>query len=230
MLALLAERSRVPLPRVVLASPGLLLMEEVPGTPGGGAEEHAAELIAELHAVTSPDGRYGLEIDGLIGPLAQLNRWSASWVEFWRDSRLAPMWSEAAKEGSLPPGEVRRLERLAARLGELVPDRPPASLMHGDIWGGNVLTRAGRITGFLDPAPYYGHAEVELAFITLFSTFGGPFFSRYRELRGTKEREWREFMGVRRHLYNIYPLLVHVRLFGAGYLGELRGALDAIGF
>lgn len=229
MLSLLAERSRIPLPRVVHALPGLLLMEELPGTPGGGAEEHAAELIAELHAVTSPDGRYGLEFDGLIGPLAQPNRRSASWVEFWRDSRLAPMCAGAAREGALQQGEVRRLERLAARLGDLIPDRPPASLMHGDIWGGNVLTRAGRVTGFLDPAPYYGHAEVELAFITLFSTFGGVFFGRYRERTGSTQAEWREFMNVRRHLYNVYPLLVHLRLFGGAYLGELRGALDAIG-
>ena len=83
------------------------------------------------------------------------------------------------------------------------------------MWGGNVLTREGRIAGFIDPAIYYADPEIELAFATLFGTFGDTFFARYREHRPLAPG----FFDVRRDLYNLYPLLVHVRLFGGGYVG-----------
>ncbi|MCC6677142.1 MAG: fructosamine kinase family protein [Phycisphaerales bacterium] len=230
-LELLARRSRLPVPAVIAAEPDLLLLEDMPGSSGllHTAEEDAARAIAGLHTVTSPDGRYGLDHDGLIGPLTQLNSTSSSWVEFFRDRRLLAMTEAAAGEGSLPLALAERLERIAARLSDLVPDHPPASLIHGDIWSGNVLALDGRVTAFLDPAPYHAHAEVELAFIGLFSTFGPGFFDRYHELRGTSGGERREFEARRRAVYNLYPLLVHVRIFGESYLPDLETTLRAAG-
>ena len=99
-------------------------------------------------------------------------------------------------------------------------DQP--SLIHGDVWTTNVLASSERITGFLDPAIYYADPEIELAFITLFNTFGRPFFQRYHELRPISTDFWE----IRRDLYNLYPLLVHVRLFGGGYVGAVEQILD----
>ncbi len=228
MLRFLAERSALPVPRVLAESPGLLILEDMPGGPGvgGAAEEHAAELLAALHGIASPDGRYGLEFDGLIGPLKQPNAWSTSWVEFFREHRLLHMTSAAEREGAITAGLARRLESLAERLGELIPDRPPCSLVHGDVWGGNVLCDGGRITAFLDPAVYYAHAEVELAFIELFSTFGSRFFERYRTVHGI-ETGYRE---TRRQVYNLYPLLVHARLFGGAYVGQVERIVRSLGY
>lgn len=230
-LALLARRSSLPIPRVIAAEPDLLILENMPGSPGGlhTAEEDAARLIAELHGVLSPDGTYGLDHDGFIGPLPQRNTPSASWVEFFRERRLLAMTRAAAEEAALPLGLAARLERLAGRLGEMIPDAPPPSLIHGDIWSGNVLAVPGRVTAFLDPAPYYAHAEVELAFITLFSTFGPAFLERYHHIRGTGSGDRAEFQRCRRPLYNLYPLLVHVRLYGSGYLGDLQSSLAILG-
>lgn len=228
LLQLLAARSVLPVPRVIHAAPDLLIMQDMPGGSSFDvrSERHAAELLAGLHATTSPDARYGLELDGFIGPLPQPNSPTGSWREFFRQRRLLHMTDAAAAEGALPARLASRLHRLAGSLNSLVPDRPPPSLIHGDIWSGNVLAQRGRITAFLDPAAHYAHAEVELAFITLFSTFGRVFFDRYHELRPIDPAFWTS----RRHLYNLCPLLVHVRIYGGSYLSQLDSTLATLGF
>jgi len=211
---------------VLHASPGLLAMEMLPGTSqfSPKAEEHAAELLEALHGVRGP--AFGFEVDTLIGGLPQPNPWTASWTDFFRDQRLLYMAAEARRAGNLPAGTHQRLEALAARLeGLIAPPRAPA-LLHGDVWTTNVLARGDQITGFLDPAVYYGHPEIELAFITLFNTFGDAFFRRYHELRPIEDG----FFERRRDLYNLYPLLLHVRLFCSGYVPPNEPLPAALGF
>lgn len=137
------------------------------------------------------------------------------------------MSDAAAREGVLPRRPRDRLNALRSRLGELVPDRPQASLVHGDIWSGNVISRDDRIAGFIDPAPHYAHAEIELAFITMFETFGPAFFDAYAERRGIEP----EFWARRRLVYLLYPLLTHIRIYrGGGYVGQLEEVLGELGF
>lgn len=231
MLDLLRERG-LPTPTVVAAEADLLVMEhvETDGSRGRGVEEHAAALLASLHANLSPDGRYGLGEANAIGSLPQANAWMDDWAGFFGERRLAPMLESARGVGAINDSLAARVESLMARLGELVPPRPPASLIHGDVWSGNVLTRGGRVAAFIDPAPYHAHAEVELAFITLFSTFGRAFFDRYAGRVGIEMFDSREFERSRRDLYNLYPLLVHCTLFGAGYAGQVDANLSRLGF
>jgi fructosamine-3-kinase len=226
MLGYLRSKSRLPVPRVLLARPDILVMEHVEsGDPiGATAERHAAELLAALHDIAAES--YGLERDTLIGGLPQPNAPSASWADFFRDRRLLHMAREALRAGRLPDALFARIEAFARDIGKFLsePDRP--SLIHGDMWGGNVLVRGGRIAAFVDPAIYYADPEIELAFSTLFSTFGDAFFARYAELRLIRPG----FFEVRRHIYNLYPLLVHVRLFGGGYVGAVAGTLARFGY
>jgi len=221
MLRYLAEHSALPVPLVIEATHDLLVMSFIPGAGGidAGAQKHAAELIAALHEVTGP--HFGLERHTLIGPLHQPNDPSDCWVDFFRDRRLLYLGRLAHDAGRLSDGTLRRLERLCAELEDWIQEPAAPSLLHGDLWGGNVLADRGRIAGFVDPAIYYGHPEVELAFSTLFSTFGEPFFRRYRELRPLAP----DFFEVRRDLYNLYPLLVHTHLFGGGYARSVDGIL-----
>lgn len=213
MLRYLAEQSHLPVPAVLHEAAGLLLLTDVPGQShfSAGAEVHAAELLADLHANSAP--AYGLAQDTLIGGLHQPNPWSDSWIAFFRDQRLLYMAGEAQRVGRLSDSLFERLTRFATQVERWLwePERP--SLLHGDIWTSNVLAVGDRITGFLDPAIYYGHPEVELAFITLFGTFAQPFFRRYQELRPIAPG----FFEERRDIYNLYPLLVHTRLFGGSY-------------
>jgi fructosamine-3-kinase len=124
----------------------------------------------------------------------------------------------------LPAALAERLRRLSHRLEEYLDEPAYPSLIHGDAWSGNVLAQGGRITGFLDPALYYADAEVKLAFITLFSTFGMPFFARHQALRPLRPG----FAG-RCDVYNLYPLLVHVHLFGGNYVASLETRLRRLG-
>jgi fructosamine-3-kinase len=221
MLRYLRENSDLPVPEVYHGSETLLLMQFVEGSNrfSDGAQRHAADLLAALHGISAD--AYGHEQDTLIGNLEQPNSPTESWVEFFRDQRLLYLAGVAHGAGRLPVEDLRKIERLAGKLDELIeePDRP--SLIHGDVWSGNVLAKGDRITGFLDPAIYYADPEVELAFISLFNSFGEPFFERYQEIRDIRPG----FFEMRRDLYNLYPLLVHVYFFGGGYLSSVRNTL-----
>jgi len=120
---------------------------------------------------------------------------------------------------------MTRLEKLAGRLGDWIDASAAPSLIHGDMWTGNVLCNHGRISGFVDPAIYYADAEIELAFSTMFGTFGDAFFGRYGEHRPLRPG----FFEERVDLYNLYPLLVHVRLFGGSYVGSVDRTLARFG-
>lgn len=225
MLRYLRERS-LPVPEVYHSSETLLLMEFVEGESrfSRGAERHAAELLAGLHATTTE--AYGHEEDTLIGSLPQPNPLTESWIGFFREHRLLYLAKTAHEAGRLPPEDLKRVERLAERLDGLIGEPKRPSLIHGDVWSGNVLAKDDRITAFLDPAIYHADPEAELAYITLFGTFGEEFFRRYAELREIRPG----FFEERRHVYNLYPLLVHVYFFGGHYVGSVESMLHRHGF
>jgi fructosamine-3-kinase len=225
MLRYLTEHSRLPVPAVLYSSDSLLLMEFVEGDSHftKAAQQHAAELLADLHNIRAP--QFGLESDTLIGGLHQPNPWTSSWLDFFRDQRLLYMANEAVREGRLPQKMLGRIEKFAARLDQWLEEPGHPALIHGDVWTTNVLATNGRITGFIDPAIYYADPEIELAFTTLFGTFGEPFFQHYSEIRPLRPG----FMEERRDIYNLYPLLVHVRLFGGSYVQSVDGVLRRFG-
>jgi fructosamine-3-kinase len=217
MLRHLRAHSPLPVPDVLLAGERLLVMDHVDNTGGltAAAQAHAAELLADLHA--RPVARYGFSRDTTIGPLPQPNPETDDWIAFFRDHRLLHMARAAYEEGELGSDLLHRIDKLAGRLPGLIGEPAPPALIHGDLWGGNVLVRDGRIAGLIDPAIYHADPEIELAFSTLFSTFGQPFFRRYEEIRPLRPG----FFEARRDLYNLYPLLVHVRVFGGSYVGTV---------
>jgi fructosamine-3-kinase len=225
MLRVLADAG-LPVPRVLQQSPGLLIMEHIRGESrfSPTAQRHAAELLAGLHGHTRTD--FGLERDTLIGGLRQPNSPAGSWIEFFRERRLLYMAHQAHAGGRLGDSTLSRVEALAADLPAFLrePDQP--SLIHGDVWTTNILAEGDRITGFLDPAVYHADPEIELAFITLFDTFGEPFFEAYHKRRPIRDG----FFEVRRDIYNLYPLLVHARLFGGAYESQVSGILSQLGY
>ena len=219
------KKAGLPVPEVIRADDDLLLMSWIDGGDAidESAQIHAADLLAALHGRTQAD--FGFDRATLIGGLDQPNPRTASWRSFFRDHRLLYMAGEARRVGNLPARAMARIETLAARIERWIEEPPAPSLIHGDMWGGNVLVKGGRIAGFVDPAIHYADAEIELAFSTLFSTFGDAFFRRYAEHRPIRPG----FFEERRDLLNLYPLLVHVRLFGGAYVQSVERTLAKFG-
>ncbi|TCO69310.1 fructosamine kinase family protein [Rhodovulum euryhalinum] len=212
MLAAMA-RAGVPCPAVIAVADDLLVMAHLDETRARAAGWAALGIaLARLHAVEGT--AYGWDEDYAFGAAALPNAACGDWPEFWAARRLLA-WPEA-----LPADIAARVDRLAARLPDLLPRRPPCALLHGDLWAGNVLFTAGG-AALIDPACYHGHAEVDLAMLHLFGRPGPDFAAAY----GPPETGWKDRRGV----YQLWPALVHLRLFGGGYRGMAEACLATVG-
>ena len=225
MLRYLAAKSSIPVPEVLFCQDDLLLLQFLPskGALDQAGQLDAADAVANLHRITQD--KFGFECDTVIGGLPQPNPLSESWPVFFRDARLCHMADKAVAERKLPVELRHRIDHLAERLETWINNSGSPALLHGDLWRGNILCADGRISGFIDPAIYFGDPEIELAFTTLFNTFGPVFFDRYREHHKIKPG----FFEERRDIYNLYPLLIHVRLFGGAYVGSVDQTLAKYG-
>lgn len=205
----------VPAPAVEAEHDGLLLLRHVENdrifSPAAWRDVGAA--VRRLHDSTGE--RFGWPADYALGTVALDNRPAADWPEFWSARRLV------ATAALLDRPWRDRVERLARRCGDLLPAAPPPALLHGDLWSGNILVDGGRLAALIDPACYHGHAEVDLAMLDLFV---GP-TDDFDEAYGPLETGWRE----RRPIYQLFPALVHLRLFGAGYAPLADRLLRAVG-
>lgn len=227
MLEDLANLSDLPVPTLWLRDPDLLVMDFVEGGHQFSTAHQASvgEMIAQLHQVRGE--RFGYPRDTVIGNLHQPNEEVGSWIAFFRDRRLIYMANQAHKAGGLPASTLIRIENFSSDIDRFIAEPCHPSLLHGDLWSGNVIAgENGKISAFIDPAIYYGHPEIELAFATLFGCFGEPFFDAYRNAAHLEP----DFFEVRRDIYNLYPLLVHARLFGASYVSDVERTLSYLGY
>ncbi len=194
-------------------APAFLVLEYVhAGKQGPRFQERLGNGLAMLHRGTHAP-RFGFLEDNYLGATPQMNGWLEDWVEFWRVRRLG-FQLELARRNGIGDGELSRLgDRLMDRLEEYLatPAESPC-LLHGDLWGGNVLADEKGEPVLVDPATYYGRREADLAMTMLFGGFGARFYSAYEEafpLASGSE--------VRLAIYKLYHLLNHLNLFGAGY-------------
>jgi fructosamine-3-kinase len=226
-LSWLAEAGALRLPEVVaVAAPDdpqqfLVLELVLTGAPGRDFDERLGQGLAALHRAGAP--AFGLDHDNFIGSLPQANAPAGSWPEFYRARRLEAQLRRAADNGRASSRMRQGFDRLFRALEELCgPAEPPARL-HGDLWGGNLLCDENGAPCLIDPAVYGGHREIDLAMMRLFGGFGGRVFEAYDEAwplaDGHQERV---------SLYQLYPLMVHVNLFGGSYVGSVEAALDRL--
>ncbi len=198
--------------------PAFIVMEWLGrGSNSTIAAEALGRGLAAQHRSTAEN--YGLDHDNFCGSNAQLNTPADNWATFFGERRLGYQLELAARRGRLPGKRQQRLEKLINQLDNWLPAQPPASLLHGDLWGGNWLVTDLGEPALIDPAVYYGHREVDLAFTELFGGFPAAFYRAYQSA-------WPLDPGYeeRKSLYNLYHLLNHLNLFGESY----GGGVDAI--
>lgn len=180
--------------------------------------EDFGNKLADLHQCGAD--RFGWHIDNHIGKLHQENSWYDEWVDFFIDCRLEPQIKLAVDHRLLSTKTIVQFENLYPKLVSIFPPEKPA-LIHGDLWSGNFMIGEDGCAVVYDPAVYYGHREIELAFTRLFGGFDDRFYQAYncsyKLSPGFEERE---------EIYNLYPLLVHVNLFGSSYLSGILRTLD----
>lgn len=222
-LALLRGTSTVRVPAVLAQQDDMLLLEWL--EPGSGDATAWAGLGRELAALHRCSGSWGGVPDNFIGALPQANGPARDWASFWAERRLQPQLRLAGAR--LGVEDRRRFDALLSRLEDLLGpgEAEGPSLLHGDLWSGNVHMLAAGGAALVDPASCYGHREVDLAMAELFGGFAPAFHAAYQEA-WPLAADWPR----RRAVYQLYYLLVHVNLFGSGYVPRTREALRAAGF
>ncbi len=173
--------------------------------------------LAKLHKHT--DKQFGLDHDNYIGSLHQHNNKHHAWNGFFREERLERQVKLARNSGSIDRETVVAFDRFYAKLDNIFPEEPPA-LLHGDLWGGNFMVNSNGEPVIIDPAVYYGHREMDLGMSQLFGGFDAQFYSSY-DNHYPLENGWEE----RLNYCNLYPLMVHVNLFGGSYLQSVKATL-----
>lgn len=198
-----------------------------PGTRRRDFDEQLGQGLAAQHRASELPGEreivFGLSHDGYIGTLPQQNTPCDNWGTFYVLERLEPMLRRAVDSGLMQQSLQRAFADLFRRMDALVPNDVAPALLHGDLWAGNLHCTEDGAPALIDPAVYFGHREVDLAMMRLFGGFSRRVFDAYDEAyplaHGSEDRV---------PLYQLYPLMVHVNLFGGGYVSQVAAALTQL--
>ncbi len=206
-------------PNVIAVKPQGLVLEYLPLRGVSAAfEVDAADALATLH--TQKATHFGLDSNNYMGSLPQNNTQKTTGADFYRDCRFLPFIKKATDQGYFTREDGIWIDRFLAKLETLLPDEQPV-LLHGDLWSGNIGEAQGRVY-FFDPAVHYGYREIDIAMTQLFGGFGDAFYAQY-EAHTPLPSGWRE----RIPLMQLYPLLVHLVLFGGAYRPQVVSAIRA---
>jgi fructosamine-3-kinase len=179
--------------------------------------EDFGRKLAELHR--NENNKFGLDHDNYIGSLVQINGFCDTWSEFFITKRLEVQIRTARNSGMLSGWIIKAFDSFFNKVEEIFPEENPA-LIHGDLWGGNFMVNSDGEPVIIDPAVYYGHREMDLGMSKLFGGFDNRFYEAYNSAFPL-EKGWEK----RLDYCNLYPLMVHVNLFGGGYLGSVETVL-----
>ena len=217
-------------PAVIAWASTYLVLEWIePGTNNQTTSEQIGRGLAKLHRImhdrikspkiSKTDHLFGLDHDNYMGRSPQSNHYQSKWIDFFREERLLPQIEQA--QHYLDTTVRSRCSKLLDKLQSWIDEEEAPTLVHGDLWHGNVHVSKDGIPYLIDPAVYQGHREVDIAMMHLFGGFDRRAFEAYEQEYALKDGHER-----RRSLYQLYPILVHVNLFGRGYLSFLVDKLQ----
>lgn len=217
----------IAVPKVYDVSDSHLLMEYIEEViqDKRNKEIAASKMIADLHTITNESRMYGYYYDTTIGPFCQKNEQTQyNWTLFLSQMRILPMAEICYDKGKINKNIMDRVETLCRNMYKRIDMTTiMPSLLHGDIWSGNIVFNKKGAT-LIDPAISFGDKEMELAFILMFNTFGKTFFDQYTDIHPLSD----DFYDVKVPLYQIYPTLVHVALYGDSYINSLESLLKRL--
>ncbi len=221
-LELLASAKTIRIPKVIATgiseNTAYLILEYVEkGNASKLFWETAGQQLAHLHQNHADS--FGLAHDNYIGSLPQQNNRHKNFIDFFVHERIEPQLRLAERKGYFNCSDTDRFESLYIKIRSLLPAEPPA-LLHGDLWSGNIFADNTQNPVLVDPAVFYGNREQEIAFTMLFGGFDEAFYESYQAALPLQKN-----FSERKDIYNLYPLLVHLNLFGASYLPEISAIL-----
>lgn len=177
------------------------------------------EQLAALHQ-TSAD-QFGFDENNYMGSVVQTNQRTESWAAFFTHQRLQPLIFQCHEKKLITPKHISQFEKLFARVSSIFNNDQKPSLLHGDLWSGNFMCNKNSEPVLIDPAVYFGHPSVDLGMTTLFGGFRQGFYEAYNYhslFPENYEEQWK--------VCNLYPLLIHLFLFGRSYLPQIEHTLD----
>ncbi|MEQ8520214.1 MAG: fructosamine kinase family protein [Cytophagales bacterium] len=220
---LISAKHNLKVPKPILAGENkdhiFLILENIrPAHRSLNFWENLGHGLAELHQNTNE--KYGLDHNNYIGSLNQINSESSDWLEFYRKNRIEFTFKMAYDSGFFNKSDRIELDNMFRILNQICPENIRPSLIHGDLWSGNLMVDSEGMPCLIDPAVYYGFREIEIAFTELFGGFDSEFYDSYNE-------HWplEEGYSERKDIWNLYPLLVHVNLFGHSYAAAVKSIL-----
>ena len=213
-LELLRKSKTIYIPKLIAYDYNYLMMECIEKEPPSNIlwEEFGRDL-SELHKVSNIN--FGLDHNNFIGSLPQDNKQQLIWSDFFINQRIIPQLSM----GDFSSEIIKDFDKVFLKIDALFPDEP-SSLLHGDLWNGNFIFLNNK-TALIDPAVYFGSREMDIAMSKLFGGFHDQFYSSYNENYPLSEG-WQDRIDI----CNLYPLLVHVNLFGGGYYSQVKTILN----
>ena len=221
-LKVLADTKTIRIPEALYYYEGeeysCILMEYILETnPSNYFWKSFAQNLANLHRYSADS--FGLDFSNYMGSLPQSNRQHTTFIDFFIEERLQPQIILARDNGYLHSAHIRKAEKLYQELSSIIPEEKQA-LVHGDLWSGNFMCDEKGEPLIMDPAIYYGHREVDIAMTTMFGGFSQEFFQYYQQ-NFPMEQAWEQRLPI----YNLYPILIHINLFGKSYLSGFERVL-----
>lgn len=204
-------RNHIKVPKVIFVDKDILILEFIQETNSFSLENwnNLGSMLMKMHGIQNE--HYGWSDGYAFGKVRMVNTLSTSWIEFWGQYRLGYYL------GHLPVSTAGKLEKLINRLDQLLPEKPKPSLLHGDLWTGNIIAHNNQ-SYLIDPACYFGHNEVDIAMLNLFGSPHEVFYETYTLL----EKDWQQRMPI----YQLFPLIIHYLLFGNYYLRMMEQILS----
>lgn len=224
-LSFFKQNTVLAIPEVIATYGPSLILNYIEQEDLPNRSELAAYDISNLHAQSHKS--FGFGENNYIAGVLQTNEWNSSWVDFYAEQRLIPTLNLLKDKELIGDRFFDRMQNFCSKLDNYIPNKPKPSLLHGDLWAGNILSSRNKKLVYIDPAPYFGHFEIEIAFLLMFQTFNQDFYSIYNGF----SRLDNEFYSLRAAIYQMYPNLIHAYLYDdASYIQPIHKTLEKLGY